>query len=258
MTPTSIGAPVISNIVKGPTGASFDFAAVPKAAQYVITRYKNGVAQTPTITRLPSDPKAVSFTLAAPTDADAYSWQVVAVTAGGVQSVPGTTGSLTVGIAGAPVWALSDPVVPSVGLSTLTWTSEAYNARIGTSYFLQLFDASDATVGGRIGPLSVTGSGTGPYTASVTVAPAGSYKYQLVPVNINGDGTPSARTATAISSRECACASPIAQPLGQKQKQKPMPLLILLTCLPRPPPPPQHFPLHPTSWVFRGERHRPL
>ena len=102
MTPTSIGTPVISNIVKGPTGASFDFAAVPKAAQYVITRYKNGVAQTPTITRLPSDPKAVSFTLAAPTDADAYSWQVVAVTAGGVQSVPGTTGSLKVGVPLAP------------------------------------------------------------------------------------------------------------------------------------------------------------
>lgn len=186
--------------------ATVTYTTVAGASTYVITKLKNGMALSPTVTRTPSSSATsdtVPFSLASDLGgvADEFSFQVVAQTACGVPGTAGTSNSVTVGLPGAPTWAATP--VASVGKSTLSWTAPDYNARVGTRYKLQLWNSGgSATVGS---PIALNVSGIGPFAATADLAAAsilaGTYQYQLIPANTYGDGTASAKT-TAVRSRE--------------------------------------------------------
>ena len=135
-----------------------------------------------------------------------FTFSVVAENANGAKSEAATTDKLVVGTPGQPAWAGTTPVVAGAGTATLSWTAPAYNAKIGTRYYVQLYRGADnsATFGS---PVALTpaagGNGTAqaPFTATISVS-AGSWSYQLLTKNVWGDGQSSVLTAP-VTQREC-------------------------------------------------------
>ena len=95
-----------------------------------------------------------------------FTFSVVAENANG-QGQDATTPPLIVGTPGAPTWAASNPVVAAPGTARLTWTAPAYNAQIGTRYYVQLWRDNGATKFGGLVALAPTGAS--PFTATINV-----------------------------------------------------------------------------------------
>ena len=111
-------APTVINPAGSGTGASFEIApAVDGAAKYVVTPYKNGVAQAP----MEVTGTAVSLATADVGGADAYSFTVAAKTSAGevgpTTRVP-DTGFLAVG---TPLRPTSATATGGIGLVTLSF-----------------------------------------------------------------------------------------------------------------------------------------
>ncbi len=102
-----------------------------------------------------------------------FTFSVVAENANGAQGEAATTPKLVVGLPGKPDWAASNPVVAAIGTARLSWTAPAYNARIGTRYFVQLFRDASATKFGGLVALAATQAGEGtvaaPFTATINI-----------------------------------------------------------------------------------------
>ena len=97
-----------------------------------------------------------------------FTFSVVAENANSAQGEAATSGKVVVGTPGAPAWAASNPVVAAIGTTTLRWTAPAYNAKIGTRYYVQLWRDNGATKFGGLVALAPTGDGTAgaPFTAT--------------------------------------------------------------------------------------------
>ena len=126
-----------------------------------------------------------------------FAFSVVAENINGAQGEAGTTPKLVVGLPGTPAWPASSPVVAAAGTATLTWTAPAYNAKIGTRYFVQLHRSADSALFGS--PVALTpaaggnGSDASPFTATISVT-AGTWSYQLLTSNTWGPGQSSTLT----------------------------------------------------------------
>ena len=135
-----------------------------------------------------------------------FSFSVVAQNVHGAQSVDANTTELIVGTPGAPAWAAANPITVSYGTTKLTWTAPAYNAKIGTAYFVQLWRDSGATKFGGLVALAPTQDGEGteqaPFTATINTT-AGAWSYQLLTNNTWGAGASSDKTQP-VGQRECA------------------------------------------------------
>lgn len=102
-----------------------------------------------------------------------FTFSVAAENDNGAPGEAATTPVLVVGTPGAPTWAASNPVVAATGTARLTWTAPAYNAKIGTRYYVQLWRDSGATKFGGLVALAPTQAGEGtvaaPFTATLNV-----------------------------------------------------------------------------------------
>ena len=133
-----------------------------------------------------------------------FTFSVVAKNSNGAAGEAATTPKLVVGTPGSASWAASSPVVAAAGTATLTWTAPAYNAKIGTRYYVQLWRADGVTQFGS--PVALTpaqgGEGTEqkPFTATISVT-AGSWSYQLLTSNAWGAGEASQLTGP-VTQRE--------------------------------------------------------
>ncbi len=122
---------------------------------------------------------------------------MVAENGNSAQGEAATTPTLIVGLPGTPTWAATNPVVAAAGTATLSWTAPAYNAKIGTRYYAQLWRDAATKFGS---PVALTpaqgGEGTEqkPFTAAISVT-AGSWSYQLLTSNVWGAGASSVKTA---------------------------------------------------------------
>ena len=105
-----------------------------------------------------------------------FTLSVVAKNANG-ESQDATTPPLIVGTPGAPAWAASNPVTVAYGTTKLSWTAPAYNAKIGTRYYAQLWRDDSATKFGGLVALAPTLAGEGttqdPFTATINTTAGG-------------------------------------------------------------------------------------
>jgi len=107
-----------------------------------------------------------------------YAFSVVAENEHGTQGDDVSTPALTVGTPGEPAWAATNPVTVAYGTTKLTWTAPAYNAKIGTRYYVQLWRDAGATKFGGLVALAPTQAGEGtvqePFTATINTTAGGS------------------------------------------------------------------------------------
>lgn len=100
-----------------------------------------------------------------------FTFSVVAENEHGTKGDEATTPELIVGLPGDPAWAAANPVTVVYGITKLTWTAPAYNAKIGTRYYVQLWRDDGATRFGGLVALAPTLDGEGtaqaPFTATI-------------------------------------------------------------------------------------------
>ncbi|PRW20946.1 fibronectin type III domain-containing [Chlorella sorokiniana] len=169
--PIVVGTPAtprITSALGGASGATLSFTAVPSAVKYIVTTSKDGTPLNVT------DATQQAFTLAQlGGEPGEFTFSVVAENANGALSEAATTGKLVVGSPGAPAWAATNPIVASIGTARLSWTVPAYNAKIGTRYYVQLWRDNGATKFGGLVALESTQTGEGtvaaPFTATINI-----------------------------------------------------------------------------------------
>ncbi|PRW20918.1 fibronectin type III domain-containing [Chlorella sorokiniana] len=203
------GTPRLASPLGGKDGATFTFTAVPTAVKYVVTASKDGTALQPARTVTDASAQQVWSLADLGGEPGEFTFSVVAENGNGAQSEAATTpAAMVVGTPGAPAWVASNPVVPAPGTATLSWTAPAYNAKIDTRYFVQLYRGANGPAFGSLVALTPAQGGNGtaqaPFTATISVS-AGSWSYKLLTSNAWGFGLDSATLA-----------GPFTQPLADK------------------------------------------
>ena len=160
------------------------------AAKYVVTPYKNGVAQAVIDVTGP----AVSLATAAVGGADEYYFTVAAVTSGGASSaatrVPSGTDTLKVGTPLAPTGVTATS--GEVGKATLSFSADIINTRIGpTSYTAEVTGPGSSTAT-KTYLVSATSS------SSLTSLVSGSYSLVIKTSGANGAGATSAAVTFTV------------------------------------------------------------
>ena len=124
-----------------------------------------------------------------------FTFSVVAENANKAPGEAANTSTLVVGSPGKPEWLATNPVVVASGTATLRWTAPAYNAKIGTAYYVQLWRDNGATKFGGLVALATSGAGTSaePFAATLNVT-SGVWSYQLLTNNTWGAGVSSEKT----------------------------------------------------------------
>ncbi|PRW20837.1 Ig-like domain repeat [Chlorella sorokiniana] len=198
--PIVVGTPATPRLVSplgGKDGATFTFTAVLTAVKYIVTAFKDGTALSPAWTLPDASGQQVWSLTDLGGQPGQFAFSVVAENANGAQGEAANTSALVVGTPGAPAWVATNPVVAGAGTAHLSWTAPAYNAKIDTQYYAQLWRDGGATKFGGPVALAATQAGEGtaqaPFTATIDVS-AGSWSYQLLTNNTWGAGEASDKT----------------------------------------------------------------
>ncbi|GAA0833223.1 fibronectin type III domain-containing protein [Streptosporangium amethystogenes subsp. fukuiense] len=152
---------------------------------YLVTPYKNGVAQTP----VAYDASTTTRTLSGLTTAVPYTFTVTATNAFGTGTASPASGAVTpYAVPGRPAITSATAGTSSV---SLTWTAPATNGSDITGYLVTPY------IGGVAQP-SQTFNGNATTQAVTGLTPGTSYRFTVAAVNAAGSGTPSDSSATVV------------------------------------------------------------
>ncbi|MFI6882588.1 fibronectin type III domain-containing protein, partial [Streptosporangium canum] len=212
----SPGAPTAPTAVAGVTSATVGWTAPASNSGtitgYIVTPYRNGVAQTP----VTFNASATSRTLTGLSADVPYTFTVAAVNAIGTGSAsPASNPVVPYDVPGRPVITSASA---GTSAATLTWTAPASNGSAVTGYVVTPY------INGVAQPTQTFNS-TATTQAVTGLTPGTAYTFTVTAVNAAGPGQPSERSTTATPNSPPAFTFP-APPAGEVGAAYGVPLTV--------------------------------